>query len=261
MKADPDYQVAAQAAYEAYCQQTEWKSAVTGAPLPQWADVRATVKAGWYAAAEAAILSGTQFIPEHLSFSVYEQRALGTVSPVTPVTKNTISVNGHILRGVYRLIQELSHDIDLMKKSIFYGKPLTESDLQLIELYESKRESSDELPTYTDDQTDLLHAIFGLIGEGGELLESLLDPALMEVPYSKGGVVEESGDATWYLPLALRAVKSSLAEAAHLNNLKLAKRYASGAFSQGEALTRDTDAEIAAMQPPISPPQVGKCCE
>lgn len=41
--------------YEAYCERAEWKSAVTGASLPQWEACSDLVKDCWWAAAEAAI--------------------------------------------------------------------------------------------------------------------------------------------------------------------------------------------------------------
>lgn len=37
--------------YGAYCEHTGWKSAVTGADLPQWAEVRPAVKEAWIATA------------------------------------------------------------------------------------------------------------------------------------------------------------------------------------------------------------------
>jgi hypothetical protein len=42
-----------QVAYNAYCQTTEWHSAVTGAPLPLWHDVNPLVRKAWEAAALA----------------------------------------------------------------------------------------------------------------------------------------------------------------------------------------------------------------
>lgn len=41
--------------YEGYCEKAGWKSVITGAPLPQWADCSKDVKDCWWAAAEAAI--------------------------------------------------------------------------------------------------------------------------------------------------------------------------------------------------------------
>ena len=42
-----------QIAYEAYCAHTEWKSLITGAPLPPWEEVKPEIKAAWRAAAIA----------------------------------------------------------------------------------------------------------------------------------------------------------------------------------------------------------------
>ena len=40
-------------AYEAYCETTEWKSAVTGAPLPQFDDQKEPIQLAWINAARA----------------------------------------------------------------------------------------------------------------------------------------------------------------------------------------------------------------
>ena len=40
-------------AYEAYCETTGWKSAVTGVDLPKFYDTPAAVQAGWIAAARS----------------------------------------------------------------------------------------------------------------------------------------------------------------------------------------------------------------
>lgn len=42
-----------QVAYEAYCNHTGWKSAISGAPLPQWKDVKPDIKAAWESAGQA----------------------------------------------------------------------------------------------------------------------------------------------------------------------------------------------------------------
>jgi hypothetical protein len=43
----------AKAAYEAYCDTTKWKSAITGAALPPFVDTPEAVQVGWMAAAQA----------------------------------------------------------------------------------------------------------------------------------------------------------------------------------------------------------------
>jgi len=42
-----------QLAYEAYCETTGWKSAISGAPLPQWSEVKPEIVKGWENAAAA----------------------------------------------------------------------------------------------------------------------------------------------------------------------------------------------------------------
>jgi hypothetical protein len=48
-----------QIAYEAYCESTGWKSAITGAPLPQWDGQNETIKKAW----EAAGVASKAYIP------------------------------------------------------------------------------------------------------------------------------------------------------------------------------------------------------
>lgn len=44
-----------QIGYEAYCNQTGWKSLATGAPLPAWQNLPANIQQAWQAAANAVI--------------------------------------------------------------------------------------------------------------------------------------------------------------------------------------------------------------
>lgn len=43
-----------QVAYEAYCRHTGWKSLVSGAPLPPWAELPLGIQLAWMEAAGAA---------------------------------------------------------------------------------------------------------------------------------------------------------------------------------------------------------------
>lgn len=43
-----------QIAYEAYCATTDWKSAISGAPLPQWDAQSGLIKSAWENAGAAA---------------------------------------------------------------------------------------------------------------------------------------------------------------------------------------------------------------
>lgn len=50
---EPEENYLGRIAYEAYCNTTNWKSAVTGADLPPFYETPATVQIGWIAAAQA----------------------------------------------------------------------------------------------------------------------------------------------------------------------------------------------------------------
>lgn len=45
----------AKIAYEAYCESTDWKSAITGDPLPQFNNCRPSVQKAWLAVVERMI--------------------------------------------------------------------------------------------------------------------------------------------------------------------------------------------------------------
>ena len=49
---DPDLHLA-EIAYNAYCEQAQWKSLATGAPLPAWRLLSDAIQAGWLVAARA----------------------------------------------------------------------------------------------------------------------------------------------------------------------------------------------------------------
>ena len=50
----------AKIAYEAYCQNSQWKSLVSGAALPVWEKVDPKIKAAWGEAAIAVLKKGAE---------------------------------------------------------------------------------------------------------------------------------------------------------------------------------------------------------
>jgi hypothetical protein len=56
--------------YEAYCEHTGWKSAVTGHPLPKWDDVAPAVREAWHAAAKAAAAFSLDEVAQVLTVAV-----------------------------------------------------------------------------------------------------------------------------------------------------------------------------------------------
>ena len=49
----PNMESMGKIAYEAYCENTGWKSLVSGSQLPPWCDLSLAIQAAWEAAANA----------------------------------------------------------------------------------------------------------------------------------------------------------------------------------------------------------------
>jgi NTP pyrophosphatase (non-canonical NTP hydrolase) len=88
----------------------------------------------------------------------------------------------------------------------------------------------------------LLHAALGLSTEAGEVLDVLKKHIYYGKPIDEVNLIEEVGDACWYLAVMLNALSSNFSESMTLNILKLRKRYGE-AFSSEKAITRDLEAE------------------
>jgi NTP pyrophosphatase (non-canonical NTP hydrolase) len=75
-------------------------------------------------------------------------------------------------------------------------------------------------------QDRLLHAAVGLIGEAGEILDEVKKSVWYSKPLSIDLLVEEIGDALWYLTDLVAALNLHLINVAWANILKLRKRHA-----------------------------------
>lgn len=88
----------------------------------------------------------------------------------------------------------------------------------------------------------LLHAALGLSTEAGEVLDVLKKHIFYGKPIDEVNLIEEVGDACWYLAVMLDALSSNFSESMTLNILKLRKRYGES-FSSEKAVHRDLEAE------------------
>lgn len=88
----------------------------------------------------------------------------------------------------------------------------------------------------------LLHAALGLSTEAGEVLDVLKKHIYYGKPIDEVNLIEEVGDACWYLAVMLDALSSNFSESMTLNILKLRKRYGES-FSSEKAVHRDLEAE------------------
>jgi len=127
------------------------------------------------------------------------------------------------------------NELDTIKKAVIYNKDATALPQFFLPSSQKLAEAHDSL---TPEQLHLLHMAVGLAGEAGEMLEQVVRHILGEA-LDEENVVEEAGDATFYVVGLLNGVKKSLGEALQANKLKLlGKRYASGAYSDQQAQDR-----------------------
>jgi NTP pyrophosphatase (non-canonical NTP hydrolase) len=89
----------------------------------------------------------------------------------------------------------------------------------------------------TGSTGQLLHGAIGLSGESGELLDAVKKHILYGKELDRVNILEESGDALWYLSLVLESVGSNFSEVMQLNQDKLEKRYPGG-FTEALAQMR-----------------------
>ena len=89
------------------------------------------------------------------------------------------------------------------------------------------------------DQAHALHMAVGIAGESGELLDAIKKHTMYQKPLDRENVVEELGDLEFYMEGLRQGLGITRAETLDANKLKLlGKRYASGKYSNDQAITR-----------------------
>lgn len=93
---------------------------------------------------------------------------------------------------------------------------------------------------------DLVHGAIGLSTEAGEILDKFKKSAFYGKSFTKEDIIDEAGDALWYIELMLSAVGSSINDAVTKNIIKLNCRYPDG-WKPGDAINKDKAKEYEAM--------------
>jgi len=88
-----------------------------------------------------------------------------------------------------------------------------------------------------DRQGRILHAAVGIAGEAGEILDGVKKSWIYGKPEDAANILEECGDALFYIVALLQQYGFTLADAQAANVAKLQKRYPDG-YSDADAITR-----------------------
>ena len=95
----------------------------------------------------------------------------------------------------------------------------------------------------TPQQAHLLHMAVGVSGEAGELLDAVKKHCVYQKQIDIDNIKEEAGDILFYLTGLLNELDMSLEDCIIANREKLSKRYASGNYSNEQAISRADKAE------------------
>lgn len=92
----------------------------------------------------------------------------------------------------------------------------------------------------------LLHAALGCATEAGEFADAIKRAVFYGKELDRKNVLEELGDAEWYLGLARNVLDLTQEEVQYVNNHKLRIRFPE-MFTENSALSRDLAAERRAL--------------
>jgi len=227
-----------------------------------------------------------QSVSEEFTIDSYERYCQGVESPVTEMSIKRLVF---IWPQVLCLLKTMSHYaelVDMVKRFVFYGsKGMSDDSLgqlqlamkfkfqlgnrlvsapeRLFKTYErisaAVSDDESEMPAITEATLGdlktlqrLIHAIFGINGESGELAKSVFDTIVnwddstKPLNFDFPNLIEEGGDTNWYLPLLANASGVSLSRMMQKNQAKLEARYGKK-FSTDASENRDYDAEMDAM--------------
>lgn len=96
----------------------------------------------------------------------------------------------------------------------------------------------DKFKSMPSAKEDLLHAIVGISGEAGELLDAIKRHFFYNKPLDRENVREELGDIEFYLQAVRTCLGLDRKEILIANMVKLSKRYGSGSYSDEQAIKR-----------------------
>ena len=94
------------------------------------------------------------------------------------------------------------------------------------------------LSTITPDQLTRLHAVVGVSGEAGELLDAVKKETMYNKKPDIENIIEELGDLEFYMEALRQAYDITREQTIRANIAKLGVRYSSGTYSDKQAQER-----------------------
>lgn len=155
-----------------------------------------------------------------------------------------------VLDNLKDIIRE-GNKLDLIKKSMFYGKDLEGYTPEHIRGWLPVPVS--RLPALLLGlpselaAVEVIHGVVGAITETVELAEALVTALESGIPIDVVNLAEECGDVLWYIACILRHSGKEFPDLMEQNIAKLRKRYPDG-FTTYDALNRDLGGERVVLE-------------
>lgn len=145
-----------------------------------------------------------------------------------------------------REFQKAADHLDHIKKTLFYGRKLYNVETNF-KWGGVNCEGLKDIVT-----PDTIHAILGLAGESGELIEALIATVEATMKGDAAGLdtvnlKEEAGDKLWFLALLFKELDTDFSTEGARVIAKLKVRFPDR-FTEDRANTRDLDAERVALE-------------
>lgn len=138
------------------------------------------------------------------------------------------------------LLERLSgivRKLDDIKKFSFYGKVTP-----YIENVFKNGLDSVSISQYNEKNIQVVHSVLGIVTEGGELVEMLLNHLKNGYPIDEINFVEELGDVEWYVAEGSKAVNIPMSSILGIVIAKLQKRFPEK-YNNESAIIRDLTSE------------------
>lgn len=181
-----------------------------------------------------------------------------------------VRLGGYDMRAfmeALQLAQQVGKLIDTFKRHIYYGKPLDRVKVEAacrnitklaqgcrIETEFGGDEKRNQLAVHTiSNDPRVVHAIVGMFGECGELVEALLLSENEGKPIDRVSTGEELGDLDWYKAVILDAMSLDEVQIRETVIAKLKKRYGDK-FTPDAAINRDVAAERVVLEESLCAP-------
>lgn len=141
----------------------------------------------------------------------------------------TDKVTDEEVKATFEKFAETGEALDGQKRKLFYGK--------------GEAAEGGNIDGFSIDSLNgnIVHAIYGLCTEAGEISEAFLKGAAIG-QFDEVNLKEEAGDLLWYLAMLFRELGTDFDEVATTNINKLKARFPEK-FSQDKAYNRDLNSE------------------